>query len=519
MICEQEYEFTHHPPEPPSCQSIYSTWEENNYEINLIFEKTGGHNSTAFLSVGQLLITHLENKLLTNNLSDYLCSLNIISLDERTDTERFGAIIELTVNRFHNLNDMIKYMLSLFVKDKVVLWDTYLGLNITFLSYLIGQRFLLYEEDRYMSLFIRHFVHPLSYRTETPSAFINMASARTFCLKHSTTVVVADWYNCPKVRISTEDTLISLKNFSLCLPELNTCIPSRYFKKSTSNLQYDICLDWFNRAQVTSSQLSADLEASKYLSLVCLSLSTAGSVLTIVSYIVRSNPLVSPGSHIVVLSFFITFANIIYTVSKFFLWSKLACITAGVSIHFFWLSSMFWMSLSSFKIFQTFTDIATFRKKSKVSTILLVNFFFCLFFIGVNISLSYFSSGGNSFGYSTSTCYIADPNMILYTFALPVGISVSINTFMFLVTVNKIFQKEDVRKSREQQRVSAYFRLSTLTGASWCFGFLAQITNLEVFSVLHTVFSGGQGVLLFFAFGMPLWVNCKPGNKRNMSSN
>lgn len=518
MTCEQEYEYTHHPPEPPSCQSSFSRWEENNYEINLIFEKIGGHNSSAFLSVGSLLQTHLENKLLTNNLSDYLCSLNIFVLDERT--EQFGALIELTLNRVHSLNDMIKYLLNLFAKDKeVVLEDTYMGLNITFSSFLIGQRFILYEEDRYLSVFTRHYVHPISYRTKSSLAFINMASTRIFCLKSLSTVVVADWYTCPRVRISTENTLISLKNYSLCLPELNTCIPSRYFKKSTSNLQYDICLDWFNRAQVTASQPSVDLEESKYLSLVCLSLSTAGSVLTIISYIVKSNPLVSPGSHIVVLSFFITFANIIYTISKFFLWSKSACITAGVFVHFFWLSSMFWMSLSSFKIFQTFTDIATFRKKSKVSTLLLVNFFFCLFFIGVNISVSFYSSGGNSFGYSTSTCYIADPNMILYTFALPVGISVIINTFMFFVTVKKIFQKEDVRKSREQQRVSAYFRLSTLTGASWCFGFLAQITHLQVFSFLHTVFSGGQGVLLYFAFGIPLWVNCKTDNKRNMSSN
>ena len=165
----------------------------------MIFEKIGGHNSSAFLSVGVLLQTHLENKLLTNNLSDYLCSLNIFVLDERTDTERFGALIELTLNRVHSLNDMIEYLLNLFAKDKeVVLEDTYMGLNITFTSFLIGQRFILYEEDRYLSLFARHYVHPISYRTKSSLAFINMASTRIFCLKSLSTVVVADWYTCPK---------------------------------------------------------------------------------------------------------------------------------------------------------------------------------------------------------------------------------------------------------------------------------------------------------------------------------
>lgn len=74
-----------------------------------------------------------------NNFSDYLCFLNIFVFDEWIDIEWFGVFIELILNCVYSFNDMIKYLLNFFVKDKeVVFEDIYLGLNIIFLSFLIG---------------------------------------------------------------------------------------------------------------------------------------------------------------------------------------------------------------------------------------------------------------------------------------------------------------------------------------------------------------------------------------------
>jgi hypothetical protein len=129
--------------------------------------------------------------------------------------------------------------------------------------------------------------------------------------------------------------------------------------------------------------------------------------------------------------------------------------------------------------------------------------------------VSYIVSDGQSLGYSPRTCYIEDPKMILYTFALPVGVAVCINIFMFGVTVSRIHDKEDVRKSRDQKNISAYFRLSTLTGMSWIFGFLAQLTDFRVFTFLHTVFSAGQGIFLYLAFGRQNIGSCKRAEDYN----
>ncbi|XP_078334033.1 uncharacterized protein LOC111107362 [Crassostrea virginica] len=304
---------------------------------------------------------------------------------------------------------------------------------------------------------------------------------------------------------------------------LSLCVPSRYYKKSPNNQEIELCYDWYSRLAVSEplhSQQSVYDEVNAYLSLTCLSLSTGGSILTIVSYCVRSGPLSSAGSNIVILSIFLISANTVYSLSKFLAFSKLLCLITGILVHFLWLSVMFWMSLSSFMIFNSFTNFSNvaFKQKSSVLRLLLVNCLLCSLFIVTNVIISHYSTGGENFGYSTSTCYIADPSMILYTFVLPVGAAVCVNTFMFIVTVSRIYQKEEVRKSRDQKKVSAYFRLSTLTGVSWCFGFLAQMTSLEVFSFLHTVFGAGQGVFLYLAFGLPLGFKCNPVHKKSTES-
>jgi hypothetical protein len=93
-------------------------------------------------------------------------------------------------------------------------------------------------------------------------------------------------------------------------------------------------------------------------------------------------------------------------------------------------------------------------------------------------------------------------------------VAVCINTFMFVVTTSRISEKLDIRKSRDHQKVSAYFRLSAITGMSWVFGFLGQFINLQVFSILHIAFSAGHGVFLFLAFGMPLSCKCSRKSKK-----
>lgn len=510
----------------PFCQPLYPQWGENKYEINLIFQPTQERYATFLEGIHPFpLQSYLENKMTLHNLSDNICSLQFLFLESKRGGQ-FGLVVELTIPQAHDVNDMIEKLLNTFANDEeILLTNAFEGISINVSGFIIGQRFHLYDEDKMPSLNnVRQYIDPLTYKTLLSSYAVDNSMNRPFCFKSSSRLVVADWYRCPKVRITSRDTMIIFnQDFSVCLPQLNLCVPSRYYKKSPNNQEIELCYDWYSRLAVSEplhSQQSVYDEVNAYLSLTCLSLSTGGSILTIVSYCVRSGPLSSAGSNIVILSIFLISANTVYSLSKFLAFSKLLCLITGILVHFLWLSVMFWMSLSSFMIFNSFTNFSNvaFKQKSSVLRLLLVNCLLCSLFIVTNVIISHYSTGGENFGYSTSTCYIADPSMILYTFVLPVGAAVCVNTFMFIVTVSRIYQKEEVRKSRDQKKVSAYFRLSTLTGVSWCFGFLAQMTSLEVFSFLHTVFGAGQGVFLYLAFGLPLGFKCNPVHKKSTES-
>ncbi|XP_061166800.1 uncharacterized protein LOC133175706 [Saccostrea echinata] len=509
LTCEEEYNLD----QSLECRPKFFEWRENNYELSMIFKPSRQVEKQTLDELAPHLMNILKNKVTRNNLSEYLCVIHVFGLDENNEWY-FGALIGFIINKRHDIDKMIENLIHIFEKDSALTFLDYVhGYNMKVSSSIQGQRFHLRKNNE-------HFIYSPCHQYLNPTTFTQIFPLSSLeyensflCSEVSSTIVVADWYRCLKVKISTEDTKIRLINNSLCLLDYDHCIPSRFFKKDYSSQQFEVCLDWYKRAtnRMSAQKRISDNDVNIYLSVVCLSLSSCGSLFTIISYLVQKDPINSAGANIIILSLFLIIANTIYTFSNFFLQTKLLCIAAGVLIHFSWLSVVFWMSLSSFQVFHTFTKITvpTLKGKSNVLCFLLFNTLLCLLMIGVNVIISYSFSEGQSLGYSPRTCYIAESNMILYTFAVPVGITVCINTFMFVVTVSRIHKKGDMRKSRDQNRVGAYFRLSTLTGMSWVFGFLAKFTDLQVFSILHIVFSAGQGIFLYLGFGMPLGIKWK----------
>lgn len=495
---------------------MYQIMGENNYELNMMFYPT--ESAVLAVDIKNSLSDFLQGVFAENNISKYLCRLTVLSPHDeeggipsgKTDVIYLGVVIELSVNHPHNIDDFIENLIRIVTfEKKIELSDRLSNHKINVTGFIIGQRFHLYENNvnAYKD---RHYIHPITFETLHGRLF-DMASQandirRYRCVQDKIhIVVVADWYRCPKVNIETADARLELSNFTLCLTDNKNCIPSRYFKQSLNNQKFQVCLDWY-RVPLTTQALSNinDDSVDKYLSLACLSLSSCGAVLTIISFVSKKSRITTSGTKSIILSVLLILANTVYTFSKYFLWNKELCVAVGMLVHFLWLSVLFWMSLSTFQIFQTFTTlrVARFGKNARVLFLLLPNTFLSILPVGLNVILSYSSSQGQSYGYSLSTCYIAESSMVLYTFALPVGIAVCLNMFMFLVTVSRIQEKDEVRKSTDRKNIGAFFRLSTLTGVSWLFGFLALFTELHLFSVLHTLFTAGQGVFLYLAFGL-----------------
>jgi hypothetical protein len=96
--------------------------------------------------------------------------------------------------------------------------------------------------------------------------------------------------------------------------------------------------------------------------------------------------------------------------------------------------------------------------------------------------------------------------MILYTFAIPLAVMVVMNVFMVIITLREISMTNtaNLKSNHERQMIFVFCRLSALTGGAWIFGFLHQIFQIQLFSYLHILITGSQGVVIFFAFAIQL---------------
>lgn len=326
---------------------------ENNYEVNMMFYPT--ESVGLEVDVKKSLRDFLQGVFAQNNISRYLCTITVLSpIDEqgggpsrKTDVIYHGVVVKLSVNHPHNIDSFIENLIRIVTfENEIELSDRLFNHRINVTGFIIGQRFHLYE-DNFYAYKDPHYIHPITFKTLHSKLFdiANQANdiRRYNCVKEKAhIVVVADWYRCPKVNIETADARLELSNFTLCLTDNQNCIPSRYFKQSLNNQKFQVCLDWY-RFSLTTQALSNTIDDSveKYLSLACLSLSSCGAVLTILSFVSKKSRITSSGTKIVILSVLMILANTVYTFSKYFLWSKELCVTVGMLVHFLWLSVLF----------------------------------------------------------------------------------------------------------------------------------------------------------------------------------
>jgi hypothetical protein len=123
--------------------------------------------------------------------------------------------------------------------------------------------------------------------------------------------------------------------------------------------------------------------------------------MTIISYLIKRERLSAPDANIIILSVLLVIANTLYTLSIFFQWSEPLCVTVGMLVHFFWLPVVFWMSLCSFMVFETFTNftVVNLKQTSDVFCRLVINVAVCLVLVATNIVISHIVSDGQSLGY------------------------------------------------------------------------------------------------------------------------
>lgn len=170
-------------------------------------------------------------------------------LPSNSDDNFLAVVIELSIKHLHDIDQMIQYILDIFNSHRklAVLADPHRGENYVSLA-LVGQSFhghggTLFEKN----LWDRFYVNPMSgiemrlYQSLNVVDYANVQQ-RPNCFRGDMMSVVADWYRCPKVKITTADARLNVSNFSVCLVDYDVCFASTYFKESLDKRSVAICL-------------------------------------------------------------------------------------------------------------------------------------------------------------------------------------------------------------------------------------------------------------------------------------
>ncbi|KAH3753024.1 hypothetical protein DPMN_187653 [Dreissena polymorpha] len=108
----------------------------------------------------------------------------------------------------------------------------------------------------------------------------------------------------------------------------------------------------------------------------------------------------------------------------------------------------------------------------------------------------------NTLGYGGRPCYLTNPRSILFFVAIPISIVMVVNLVMYISVIVKIMRLPEMgeNNSREKNNLKIFVKLSTITGLTWIFGIVYELTDVELFSLLFILFNASQGVLIMFSF-------------------
>lgn len=180
------------------------------------------------------------------------------------------------------------------------------------------------------------------------------------------------------------------------------------------------------------------------------------------------------------------------------------CVIIGILIHFLWLSVLCWMNACTTHMFLKLSFPLRWRLTQSLKRTLLFSSFFSfltpLGIVSLNVIVHY--SLDRKFGYGGKVCYMNTVEGRLYSFGVPVAMVFLVNIFLFIFTMCKLKrQLVSVKKNTNSKlNMVACVKLSTITGISWFFGYLYELTQTKAFAYVFTILVAGQGLFLFLAF-------------------
>ena len=245
------------------------------------------------------------------------------------------------------------------------------------------------------------------------------------------------------------------------------------------------------------------------LTLVGGSVSLIALAFTIITYCFFKSLRTVPGRNLLNMITCLFFAQLLQLAGMNKTGNKIVCTVIAAVMHFLWLSCFTWMSIIAFHTSKVFRKMLAWSREDMeihFRYYVLVAYSIPLAIVSTCVGLHF---GAQYAIYAENDlCWISNSLPFIAAFLVPISVSLLCNFVWFIGATYAIFSAQRDSSLATNNRKSdfcrslIYFKLSTLMGFSWMFGYLAIITQIEEFWYPFIVFSTMQGFLVSLAFTM-----------------
>ena len=338
----------------------------------------------------------------------------------------------------------------------------------------------------------------------------NITIAPLYRISYETCFTVSTYHVqmfCPKILFSPEE--FNLTEDGVVINDVNLFLPNHEIEFTFNNSVYVCSNNYLSSiAKIKTNKLNEDdseIEPLMILTIILLSLSLISLFITFVIYALLKELRNLPGLNIMGLvsslfgSHLLTLLNGVVKIRIGEL-----CIAFGIALHFALLLAIFWMFVCTFHMGKVFIKLEKMHTNCRTKYQSLIRYVcftitMSVMFVVINISVS---AGRSSIGYDDVTCYLDSSDMLLFTVALPIGLVVILNLAMFIGVVIKVGRIPSMKthSTNDRNNFTIFIKLSTLTGITWCFGFLYQFSTIKVLAYAFVVLNASQGVFIMISF-------------------
>ncbi|KAH9496884.1 hypothetical protein Btru_010079 [Bulinus truncatus] len=252
-----------------------------------------------------------------------------------------------------------------------------------------------------------------------------------------------------------------------------------------------------------------------YFQVVCLSVSVACLIVTLVTYFLFTSLRSLPGLNNISLCVSMSTAqtSLLVTVEygvEGHLTSGI-CLFNAILLHFSWLASFAWMSACCIHMYLVFTS---FNLHNNVGTSdRRRHFWYCLYGYGIpalivilTFVINVTVTSGASVGYDDDICFLDTHTSVLtvvMSLLVPLCVMVISNGVLFTLTLREMVSAAQVQKSaivKERRGLVTYVKLSSLTGIFCIISAAAVWLDNDILQLITCPFMALQGVFIFFSF-------------------